>query len=70
MGIKDRFKKFRDDYVIRQVANFDIPEFTDGPIKRYSIVFRGRVQKVGFRITEKIVGELDVDPSEAGFTRL
>lgn len=50
MGMKAILKKVRDDYVIRQVRRARLPEFADGSLCRYRIVFSGRVQKVGFRL--------------------
>ena len=46
----DRFKKFRDDYVIRQVEKAKLPDFEDDYFVRRRITFSGRVQKVGFRL--------------------
>ena len=46
----DRFKKFRDDYVIRQVENAKLPDFEDDYFMRRRITFSGRVQHVGFRL--------------------
>lgn len=50
MGIKDKFKKIRDGYVINQVYNLKLPNFEMDSIRRYRVVFDGRVQKVGFRL--------------------
>ena len=50
MSIKSRCKNIRDSYVVNQAQSVKLPEFTDAPIKRYRIVFSGRVQKVGFRL--------------------
>ena len=50
MSIKDTFKKFRDDYVINQVQKVKFPDFAEDKLVRYQILFRGRVQKVGFRL--------------------
>lgn len=50
MSIKDNFKKVRDNYVINQVKNLKLPTFEINEIRRYRIVFSGRVQKVGFRL--------------------
>lgn len=50
MSIKEKFKRIRDQYVINQVKALEIPEFATGNIKRYKIIFKGRVQKVGFRL--------------------
>jgi len=46
----DRFKKFRDDYVIRQVEKAPIPDFEDDYFMRRRVTFHGRVQHVGFRL--------------------
>lgn len=50
MSIKDSFKKLRDNYVINQVKNLELPAFEKDEIRRYRIVFGGRVQKIGFRL--------------------
>lgn len=44
------FKKFRHSYVINQVKNTVLPEFTESEKIRMHIIFSGRVQKVGFRL--------------------
>ena len=36
--------------MIRQVDGIDLPDFSGGEVKRYRICFRGRVQRVGFRL--------------------
>ena len=46
----DRFKKFRDDYVIHQVEKAKLPDFEDDYFVRRRITFSGRVQHVGFRL--------------------
>ena len=46
----DRFKKFRDDYVIRQVEKAKLPDFEDDYFVRRRLTFSGRVQHVGFRL--------------------
>ena len=50
MSIKDKLKRFRDNYVIKQVQKATFPHFETDAIKRYRVVFSGRVQKVGFRL--------------------
>lgn len=50
MGLKDTFKKVRDNYVIQQVKHAVIPEFSESPAERWRITFSGRVQKIGFRL--------------------
>ena len=50
MGIKERFKQFRDQLVINQVAKAKLPVFPNDEVVRVRIVFCGRVQKVGFRL--------------------
>ena len=42
--------QIRDGYVIRQARNAKIPTFEKSEMKRYQIVFSGRVQHVGFRL--------------------
>lgn len=50
MSIKNKFVQIRDGYVIRQARNAKIPTFEKSEMKRYQIVFSGRVQHVGFRL--------------------
>ena len=66
MALKDKFKKIRDDYVINQVKNIILPSFESDVIKRYRVVFSGRVPKVGFRLE---VLELSKKLNLTGFCR-
>ena len=50
MGFTYYFKKLRDGYVINQVKHIKLPYFKQSPTVRKSIIFSGRVQKVGFRL--------------------
>ena len=50
MSLKTRFKQFRNDYVIRQVARAELPPFSPSPLRLCRVLFSGRVQKVGFRL--------------------
>lgn len=50
VSFKVKFKQFRNDYVINQVARADIPELPAGAVHRYRVRFSGRVQRVGFRL--------------------
>ena len=50
LSFKQALKKIRDTYVIRQVQRLTLPPFSSQTIRRYQIVFSGRVQKVGFRL--------------------
>lgn len=50
MNLKDRFTRARDNYIINQVKKANIPHFNNKNIIRYKIVFKGRVQRVGFRM--------------------
>ena len=50
MSLKTRFNRLRSDYVIRQVARAELPPFSPSPLRRYRVLFSGRVQKVGFRL--------------------
>ena len=49
MNIKEKFKNKRDNYIINQVEKVVLPNFEHSKIIRKSLVFKGRVQKVGFR---------------------
>ena len=48
--MKNLLKSLRDRYVIRHAAGIRIPDFAPDEIRRCRIVFKGRVQKVGFRL--------------------
>lgn len=43
-------KTLKNNYVIKQVQKQKLPNFTESKIKRFKIHFKGRVQKVGFRL--------------------
>ena len=47
--LKARLKKMGDDLAIRHVKKMKLPDFEDDKVKRYRMVFKGKVQKVGFR---------------------
>ena len=49
MNIKDKFKIIRDNYIINQVERVVLPNFEHSKTIRKNLVFKGRVQKVGFR---------------------
>ena len=66
MTLKDKFKKIRDGYVINQVKTAILPSFESDVIKRYRVIFSGRVQKVGFRLE---VSELAKRMNLTGFCR-
>ena len=46
MTPKRILKNLRDRYVLGQVDRADIPQLPDVPVKRYHIVFSGRVQNL------------------------
>lgn len=48
--MKQILKKIRDNYVIKQVQKAEFPAFEENDLKRYRVIFSGRVQKVGFRL--------------------
>ena len=50
LRIKSTFIKLRDNYVINQVQSAKLPPFEAAAVFRYSVLFSGRVQKVGFRL--------------------
>ena len=50
MNLKERIITARDNYVMNQVANAKLPKFHIDEIKRFKIIFSGRVQHVGFRL--------------------
>jgi len=43
-------KEFKRNYVINQVKNAHLPEFSESEKVRMGVTFAGRVQKVGFRL--------------------
>ena len=49
MDIKEKFKAMTDNYIINQVENVVLPNFEHSNIIRKKLIFKGRVQKVGFR---------------------
>lgn len=57
MGLKEIIKKMQKEYVIKKVANIDMPNFKEDPIIREHIVFKGRVQKIGFRMEMNLIAQ-------------
>jgi len=47
--LKGSLKKLGDDLAIRYVKDMKLPDFEEDKVKRYRMVFKGKVQKVGFR---------------------
>lgn len=50
MVLKHALSQWKNNYVIRQVEQLPLPYFQPSPLERRNLVFRGRVQKVGFRL--------------------
>lgn len=50
MRLKAKLKQLRDAYVVNQVQRLQLPAFPAAPVRRYRILFSGRVQNVGFRL--------------------
>lgn len=51
LNIKEKIKKFKNDYVINQVKKVKLPEFEETTdTVRKKMTFGGKVQKVGFRL--------------------
>lgn len=50
MKIKSWIKKVKNGYVIKQAQNAKLPQFAPDDMVRRHYIFKGRVQKVGFRI--------------------
>ena len=50
MNIKVWIKKVKNGYVIRQAKKAPLPQFGKDAVVRRHYIFKGRVQKVGFRI--------------------
>ena len=66
LGIVDALKRARDRYVIRQAERAVLPEFEADAVIRRRVIFRGRVQKVGFRLEVlELAGRLEL----TGFCR-
>ena len=57
MGFKEIIKKMQKEYVIKKVANIDIPTFREESIVREHIIFKGRVQKIGFRMEMNLIAQ-------------
>ncbi|MBV1758869.1 MAG: acylphosphatase [Dethiosulfatibacter sp.] len=57
MGLKEIIKKMQKDYVIKKVANINMPTFREESIIREHIIFKGRVQKVGFRMEMNLIAQ-------------
>ena len=61
MSVKERIiselKKRRDNYIIHQVEHAKLPEFEEDVVKRYRVLFKGHVQKVGFRLQAQKLAE-------------
>ena len=57
MGLKSLFTRARDSYVYRQAMGFPLPQFADTAPVRYRILFKGRVQKVGFRYETELLAQ-------------
>lgn len=65
MSVKERIinelKIRRDNYIIYQVQHARIPDFPEDNIKRYKVLFKGRVQKVGLRLqVQKLAERLEI----------
>lgn len=45
MSLKKKFIETRDNYVINRVKKAPIPKFKSFEIRRYRLIFSGRVQK-------------------------
>ena len=55
--VKSLLKKWGDELAIRHVKDMELPEFEEDRVKRYRMVFKGKVQKVGFRAKLKKLAE-------------
>ena len=65
MSVKEKIinelKRRRDNYIIHQVQHTKIPDFAEDQVKRYRVLFKGHVQKVGFRLqTQKLAERLEL----------
>lgn len=50
MSLTRFLRQLRDNYVRKQAQTAILPSFSSQSIRRYRIVFSGRVQRVGFRL--------------------
>lgn len=50
MSLKSKLLEKRDRYVIEQVRTARLPQFRSFEIRRYRLIFVGRVQNIGFRL--------------------
>jgi len=50
MSLKSKLLEKRDQYVIDQVRTARLPQFQSFEVRRYRLIFAGRVQNVGFRL--------------------
>ncbi|MEN8077518.1 acylphosphatase [Clostridioides difficile] len=57
MNIKEKFKNIRNNYVVNQVENIVLPSFKYSNIIRKKFIFKGRVQKVGFRFEVVLIAK-------------
>ena len=55
--LKKRLKKLGDELAIKHVKEMKLPEFEEDKVKRYRMVFKGKVQKVGFRAQLLVLAE-------------
>lgn len=55
--LKKQLKKLGDELAIRHVKKASLPAFEDDKVKRYRMVFKGKVQKVGFRAQLALLAE-------------
>ena len=55
MNIKEKFKTIRDNYIINQVERVQLPNFEYSKMHRKNLIFKGRVQKVGFRLEVSLI---------------
>ena len=55
--LKGKLKKLGDELAIRQVKSMKLPDFEEDKVKRYRMVFKGKVQKVGFRAQLVLLAE-------------
>lgn len=54
-------KKLKRNYVINQAKRARLPEFSESEEMRMRIIFKGRVQKVGFRLeVEQLAKRLEL----------
>ncbi len=57
MSLKEKWQRWKENYLFRQIERLQLPVFGDAPTKRFYFCFRGRVQNVGFRLEMSLLAK-------------